>query len=320
VAHKAVEQLEQGGLWRDVVNFLGDGPVEPSIYLPMLRQVLPRWRDWTYFLGQAAGLLERDRAEVERDAAKARLGWDVWINRREGLHKFASRAAGYVVDDNQLEAWWIRDERVDWASKVRAIESSHKFARAVRITAAEDEIVEPESRAQRRKGYKHDWLIIWINRDLVWIDELEALRTLARKTWSDASHRPQWSQTDLEFLNGYYEEQLPSLYVPGEPEVIDPFELDTLTWDQNLGMGLDGLHYCFYVLMRATIADFADEILERNRHPTRRGSLRCIECGLFVGRRALGHGQLYCSDRCKKRAAKRRYRGRARVSANGSVK
>lgn len=88
-------------------------------------------------------------------------------------------------------------------------------------------------------------------------------------------------------------------------------ELDTETWDQNLGFGLDGLRYCFVVLMRAAIVDFADEILERNRHPTSRGSLRCVECGLFVGRRALGYGQLYCSDRCKKRAAKRRYRVRS---------
>lgn len=118
-------------------------------------------------------------------------------------------------------------------------------------------------------------------------------------------------------MNAYYEEQRPSLYVPDDPEQIDPFELDTMTLDQNLGFGLDGLHYCMYVLMRAALADFADSILERARRPNARGSLRCVECDLFVGRRALGYGQLYCSDRCKKRAAKRRYRGRLRAALVG---
>jgi hypothetical protein len=100
--------------------------------------------------------------------------------------------------------------------------------------------------------------------------------------------------------------------VPGDPEQIDPFDLDTETWDQSLGFPPDGLRYCFVVLMRAAVVDFADEVLERNRRPTSRGSLRCVECGRFVGRRALGYGQLYCTSRCKKRAAKRRYRSRTR--------
>lgn len=198
------EPLEQGGLWRDVVNFLGKGPVEPAIYIPLLDKVLPLWRDWTYFLGQAASLVERERDEVVRDARRALLGWEIWTQRREGLRKFASRAAGRPLDDTELAAWWIRDERLEWRSSVRAIESSHKFAQALRMTAAEDEIVEPESRALRRKGYKHDWLIIWINQNLVWTHELELLRALATKTWTaDPGRRQPWTSDDLEYLNGY---------------------------------------------------------------------------------------------------------------------
>ena len=75
--------------------------------------------------------------------------------------------------------------------------------------------------------------------------------------------------------------------------------------------------YCMYVLMRAAVADFVDELLQKRRAGLARGSLRCLECGLFVGRRALGYGQLYCSERCKKRAAKRRYRGRLRMATIG---
>jgi hypothetical protein len=169
------------------------------------------------------------------------------------------------------------------------------------------------SRAHDRRRRAHDWLIVWIHSDLVWVDHLEALRALAMKTWTaDPRERVAWTRADLRFVNAYFEEQLPSLYVPGDPDVIDPFELDTETWDQALGFPLDGLRACFLVLMRAAVVDFADSVLERNRRPTSRGSLRCVECGLFVGRRALGYGQLYCSDRCKKRSAKRRYRGRSR--------
>ena len=159
---------------------------------------------------------------------------------------------------------------------------------------------------------------MWIHWDLEWIADLDTLRRFAAKTWTaDPLDRLPWTQDELAFVNAYYEEQQPTLYVPGDPEVIDPFELDVLTADQNLGFGLDGLRYCMYVLMRATVADFADSILERSRRPNARGSLRCVECGLFVGRRALGYGQLYCSDRCKKRAAKRRYRGRLRTAEAG---
>ncbi len=86
-----------------------------------------------------------------------------------------------------------------------------------------------------------------------------------------------------------------------------------------LGMGLDGLAYQMTVLIRATVIDFADDLLEASRYPRVRGSLRCVECGHFAGRRAVGYGQLYCTDRCKKRAAKRRSRARSKDRTDGDV-
>jgi hypothetical protein len=319
------ESLDIGGLWRDVVNFIGDRLVEPSMYLPLLDAVLPRWGAWTYFLGHAATNITKDRPELEADTARALLGWRLWTEQREGLRKFAETAAKRPVGDHELEAWWIRDERGEhqrWSSYLLGIEQAPAFARLTGLTADDERIIDdhpeiPEAGRRRRKR-KHDWLVSWINTDLAWTTDLKALRTLAEKTWTADPHdRRPWTQDELEFVNGYYEEQQPSLYVPGDPEQIDPFELDTMTMEQNLGIGLDGLRYCMYVLMRAVMADFADSILERTRRPSSRGSIRCVECGLFVGRRALGYGQMYCSDRCKKRAAKRRYRGRLRATRTG---
>lgn len=100
---------------------------------------------------------------------------------------------------------------------------------------------------------------------------------------------------------------------------IDPFALEVSNEEQSLGFGLDGLRYVMYVFLRAIVIDFVEEILEQSRRPTARGSLSCIECGRFVGRRALGYGQFYCSDRCKKRAAKRRYRQRVAPSRSAVV-
>jgi len=57
------------------VNFLGDRPIEPSMYLPLLDAVLPRWAGWTYFLGHAATNITKDRPELEADTARAMLGW-----------------------------------------------------------------------------------------------------------------------------------------------------------------------------------------------------------------------------------------------------
>ena len=119
-------------------------------------------------------------------------------------------------------------------------------------------------------------------------------------------------------MNSWYEDQQPSLMAPDENATsIDPFELEIWNDEQSLGIGLDGLRQLMLVFLLSTLIDFMDSILERAKRLNARGSLSCIECGTFVGRRALGCGQLYCSDRCKKRVAKRRYRQRLRLVATG---
>ena len=119
----------------------------------------------------------------------------------------------------------------------------------------------------------------------------------------------------------YFEDQQPLLIGEIGESDVDPFDLEQENIEQDLGFGLDGLSYCMYVLLRATVIDFMDEILDHSRFPQVRGSLQCVECGWFVGRRALGYGQLYCGEKCKRRAAKRRYRTHAKartfLSPNG---
>ncbi len=315
--------LEAGGLWRDVVNFLGEGEIRPAIYMPLLQEVLPKWGPWTYFLGQAAAKIKRPRdgEAVAADAARAELAWRLWTERREGLRAYAEKMAKRPVDDAELHGWWINDDRGDdrslWSGGYRETKVTRLFERCLRLGPDEMAIIHrfPDSPVHRDDL----WLIAWLNKDLDWLADLERLRTLARKTWpADPRDRVMWTPDDLTFVNGQFEEQAPSLMAPNEDAAaIDPFELTVWNDEQNLGIGLDGLRYCLLVLTRATVIDFADEVIERSRRPSARGSLSCQECGCFVGRRALGYGQLYCSDRCKKRVAKRRYRARSRVAQSG---
>lgn len=39
--------------------------------------------------------------------------------------------------------------------------------------------------------------------------------------------------------------------------------------------GSIAMSYCMYVLMRAAVIDFAEELLETTRLPSARGSMRC---------------------------------------------
>lgn len=309
-----VEKLEAGGLWRDVVNFLGERAVTPADYMPLLRAVLPKWGPWTYFMGQAAEKLKHrtEGPAVAADAARAELAWRLWTERRDGLRAYAEKMAKRRVLDAELRDWWIDDDRGDghslWSGGYRHTKVTRLFERCLDLGPDEMAIVHrfPDSPAHA----DNLWLIGWLNKDLEWLGDFERLRGLARKTWpADPRDRVRWTLDDLRFVNHQFEEQAPSLVAPDEEGVsIDPFELTVWNDEQNLGMGLDGLRYCLVVLVRATVIDFADEIIEKSRLPSARGSLSCRECGRFVGRRALGYGQLYCSERCKKRVAKRRYR------------
>ncbi len=318
------DQLSLGGLWRDVLNFLGDAPISPDVYLPLADAVAPKWASWTYFLGHAASKLSEDRVELEADVARARIGWRIWTERREELRAFAQNVARHPVDDEMLERWWLFDARGEtalWNGSVMGVGDKRASDFQRRTKLSEEDQLALRYHPDMRDPYSDSWHLAWIHQDLGWTDDLETLRRLARKTWSaDPRDRERWTQAELLFVNAFYEEQEPSLTTPDEePESIDPFELQVWNEEQSLGFGLDGLRYVMYVFMRAVVIDFADSILERTRRPTARGSLSCVECGRFVGRRALGYGQLYCSDRCKKRAAKRRYRQRIGAYRDGPV-
>ena len=305
------EELALGGLWRDVLNFLGDRDVVPSLLLPLADTVLPKWDQWTYFMGHAARKVLDDRAELEADVARAEVGWRLWVDHREDLRKHAETVAGREVADDELENWWVSSNRGEWRRWDAGREGSTTFSRLVGLSKNEIDVA--RSFPGFKKFNRTEWLIAWLHRDLEWVVDLEDLRRIARKTWSPVpSNRQEWTADELEFVNAYFVEQQPALVGPLDGGPVDPFELTVLNDEQNLGIGLDGLHYVMYVLLRATVIDFADEVLEHTRRPSARGSLWCIDCGRFVGRRALGYGQLYCSDRCKKRAAKRRHRSRGR--------
>lgn len=316
-APATAERLQIGGLWRDVLNFVGTGDITPATYLPLLDAILPKWGPWTYFMEHAARKITEDRPEIEADTARAELGWRIWVDHREGLRKFATRSAKRPITDDELENWWVEENRGEWRSWGGAYERGPEFARLTGMSAQDVDVVlhHPEM-----PNFKHDrWIVEWIRSDLPYVSDLRALRSIARKTWTpNPGDRHLWTEEDLDFVNAFYSEQAPGL-VPASLERIDPFELSTYNDEQNLGIPIDGLRYCMLVLMRATVIDFAEEVLERSRLPHSRGSLSCIECGRFVGRRALGYGQLYCTDRCKKRAAKRRYRERLRINTTAAA-
>jgi hypothetical protein len=312
------DDLAPGGLWRDVLNFLGDRDRTPSLLLPLADAVLPKWARWTYFMGHAARMVAEERAELEADVARSEIGWRLWTERRDALRTYAERIAERPVTDDELENWWASSNRGEWRGWDGGYERDREFARLTGLSKEDLAVIRD---FPKLPNLKHDrWSIGWLHRDLEWVVDLADLGRIARKTWPpDPADRKPWSVAELTFVNAYFGEQEPRLYAPGDDEdddpPIDPLELRVLNDEQNLGIGLDGLHYVMYVLLRATVIDFADDLLEHTRRPSARGSLWCIDCGRFVGRRALGYGQLYCSERCKKRAAKRRYRRRDRDAA-----
>jgi hypothetical protein len=74
-----------------------------------------------------------------------------------------------------------------------------------------------------------------------------------------------------------------------------------------------GMNYVGYVIIRAVTIDFVEEVLAFNAFESAKGSLQCEECGQFVPRSFYGPGQRYCTAQCKRRAAKRRQRDRAKA-------
>jgi len=115
-------------------------------------------------------------------------------------------------------------------------------------------------------------------------------------------------------VNGYYEEQQPSLF---NDALVDPLELDTVNVEQNPGFGLDGLRYCLYVLMRATMADFADSTSSGAGDPPRaaRSGASSAVSSSAAERWATANSTAPVPP--KKRAAKRRYRARLAAPNTG---
>lgn len=296
-----------GALWRDVVNFLGDEPVTPARLLPLLDSVAPRWAGAHHFMQFVARHVadQSERGELESEIACATIGWRLWREERDAPWRWMQATSRRPVQLRDLYDWWLDGQ---WSAMAVEQQSEVKsFLKAIRWTPEERSRID----VMRRTRGDKEVLVYRLRENLGWLGELEQLRALARTTWGDVDRRRvRWTSDDLDWVNGYYAEQQPYVVAEAADDEVDPFALRTISGEQGLGMGLDGLAYCMTVLMRAVVIDFVDDLLETTRFPQARGSMRCIECGLFVGRRALGYGQLYCTDRCKKRAAKRRYRDR----------
>ncbi|MHB0876652.1 MAG: hypothetical protein ACYC5O_11490 [Anaerolineae bacterium] len=302
-----------GSLWRDTVNFLGDGEVTPQILMPLLERVASRPRSDGYFLARMRECLRRpeDRAEVEQEIALTAIGHRIWTEQRDALHAWANRTEHGPITEDELTEWWTL-RRDPHGILVDETERWQEFLGAIGLTAAERAVTD---------GFLEEGdglcrvLIRQMHRQLKWLDDLDWLRELASKTWpADAREREFWTTGDLAFVDEYFSDQQPELVAPDEDSgKVNPFALQQAYREQNLGFGLDGLEYCMYVLMRSAVIDFVNDVLESSRFPGLRGSMRCVECGQYVQRHPRGYGQLYCGDRCKKRAAKRRNRAHAKA-------
>jgi hypothetical protein len=248
----------------------------------------------------------RKRQSLDADLQRVDIGFSVWRDQRDSLQLWAITGTAGSMSTSDVENWWFGanvNMHLDFDQRDRL----DQFPGLVSFRP-EHELVIQEHLAER--NIWQTILIIHLHKDLKWLDELSQLRDLALKTWpADQHDRHLWTGVDLSFAREYYADQQPILEAdnPDEAE-IDPFTLHPVSYEQGLGWGLDGLGYCMSVIMRAAVIDFVDEVLEHNRFLQARGSLRCLDCGRFVARNVRGHGQLYCSKACKKRAAKRRYR------------
>ena len=300
----------QGELWRDVVNFLGDDEPTPDDIMPLLDLVAGHHADVGDFLRWLPEKLEdpRDREELDEQLQDAAIGWRIWQDHRAALQAWADAGEDGPVPPLALEDWWF-DDSSGHILAVDEVERLGDLLARVPLDPADAAVVQ-----DRLSGDLGDrWFLRRMRQSLRWVRELATLTRLAYKTWpAEVSQRQPWTREELALVESYYSDQQP-LLVPAEGddvETIDPFHLLPINVEQNVGFGASELTYCMTVLLRATVIDFMEEILDTARFPQVRGSLQCVECGTFVGRRALGYGQLYCDDRCKKRAAKRRYRSR----------
>jgi len=307
-----------GAIWRDVTNFLGDEEVTPLGYLPIIEMMAARHAGDGHFLQYLPKQLTdpKDRTDLDRDLRYAHIGHHIVANRREALLRWANGAAkGAPYEEDVVIDWWrnIEKGRESLDLDKHALRHGQELIAVLQLAPEDSAFIAADVETLELKDYYLP--ITWLRQHHQWAIDLAILRDLAYKTWpADNADRRLWAAGELGIVEEYYSEQAPELAYDGDPDKgVDPFAVRPVNQEQSLGMGMGELSYCMYVIVRSAYIGFMDEILEHAAFPRVRGSLRCVECGMFVVRRALGYGQLYCGDTCKKRAAKRRYRAGHRV-------
>jgi hypothetical protein len=295
-----------GDFWKVVVNCLGDRPITSDVYVPLIESVLLPFESWTELTYTQAKFFRTDtgRRRILADVARARLAEALWADHQRVLLGWA-RGQVRISLDALRRAWFsasLGRYHLDlW-------DRAEELFRALPLTT-EDRLVllhYPGNRLNVGPTTVADLI-----RDLKWIGELDNLRRIARKAWpARRTAMDGWDEADLAFVNGHYRWQDPEL-TPSTPPPFDPQELFVWNGSPSHPNGGDGLAAVMLALVHTAVVDLADELIETGRRPAR-GSLSCLECGKFVGRSALGVGQLYCDVRCKRRAAKRRNRESAR--------
>lgn len=306
-----------GALWRDVANLLGEEAVLPHIYLPLIEMVAERHAGDGYFLQWIPKNLTdpQDRADLDRDLRYAAIGHEIYEKHKDALLQWANTAEDGPYDSDFVTSWWldtsrdIRDAELD----LHAMEHCPELLERLQLAPNDMSFLRQQINRKGKDDYR--FLVRQLRHHHHWAVDLDILRDLVHKTWpAKIDDRQLWDAGELGIVEEYYADQQPDLVYEGSAEEgADPFRVRPANRDQSLGMGMGELSYCMTVILRSTFTDFMDEILEHSRFPQVRGSLRCVECGYFVGRRALGYGQLYCGQTCKKRAAKRRYRLSVRI-------
>jgi|GEM_PF-4033202 len=147
------------------------------------------------------------------------------------------------------------------------------------------------------------------------IFEFSIFKTIVEHTWAGEDGFGAWTGEEYYFINEYYSSRLHWLGTPAERilddvPTIDPADVDISTSELQPPWDAPGFSIweLFGQHIHTLVCDFIDEIILFNRHDSVRGSAQCKECGQFFARSFYGHGQKYCSNQCKTRAAKRRHR------------
>jgi hypothetical protein len=303
------EALRRGGLWR---CFLNRVPPHGEITADTIRQLVQfyceeaRGKPIQGYLWRLPDYRRQHGSDIDRDLAQLGLGMRIWREHAAALARAVAEHDGVAPDSaarRAREAWFSDPHSVydrespQWRSVLAVIRTGLAEAQ----------------RAPELTPLMASELLLAPRLDLSLVLDIEAFRDIAAKTWPakrDEGRQP-WTCDELHFVNGFYQQQVP--YLRGEGELhagdpVDPTDLTAWRAEADIGVGPEGLSYVTLVIMAAVVIDFAEELVDFNTHEAAKGSLRCDECGQFAPRSFYGHGQLYCSEQCKRRAAKRRYR------------